>query len=107
MTRPPQGYPVLFSAGQSEYGRDLTAKVSDCNFVHMNTKEEGVGLMADIKERLEKFGRSPDSLKLITGLNLYVAENRSRSEAHTSELQSIMRISYAVCCMKITNKPNK
>src|SRR3546814_5406847 len=49
MTRPPQGYPVLFSAGQSEYGRDLTAKVSDCNFVHMNTKEEGVGLMADIK----------------------------------------------------------
>src|SRR3546814_2947039 len=24
--------------------------------------------------------------------------NRSRSEEHTSELQSLMRISYAVCC---------
>src|SRR3546814_9902811 len=30
-----------------------------------------------------------------------VAENvRSRSEAHTSELQSLMRISYAVFCLK-------
>src|SRR3546814_4278199 len=26
-----------------------------------------------------------------------------RSEAHTSELQSLMRISYAVCCLKKTN----
>src|SRR3546814_8773439 len=26
-----------------------------------------------------------------------------RSEEHTSELQSLMRISYAVCCMKKTN----
>src|SRR3546814_4825727 len=25
-----------------------------------------------------------------------------RSEAHTSELQSLMRISYAVCCLKST-----
>src|SRR3546814_10531068 len=27
-------------------------------------------------------------------------ENRSRSEEHTSELQSLMRISYAVFCLK-------
>src|SRR3546814_1107150 len=33
----------------------------------------------------------------------------ARSEEHTSELQSLMRISYAVFCLtktKITNKPN-
>src|SRR3546814_11185211 len=52
----------------------------------MNTKEEGVGLMADIKGRLEKFGRSPDSLKLITGLNLYVAETRSEAQDMYDEL---------------------
>src|SRR3546814_10388772 len=39
MTHPPQGYPVLFSAGQADSGRDLTAKVSDCNFVQKNTKD--------------------------------------------------------------------
>src|SRR3546814_2952328 len=31
---------------------------------------------------------------------------RGRSEEHTSELQSLMRISYAVFCLKITNKYN-
>src|SRR3546814_6657332 len=29
-----------------------------------------------------------------------------RSEEHTSELQSLMRISYAVFCLKTTNKQN-
>src|SRR3546814_8583591 len=31
--------------------------------------------------------------------------NRSRSEEHTSELQSLMRISYAVFCLKKKRKP--
>src|SRR3546814_7376862 len=31
----------------------------------------------------------------------------SRSEEHTSELQSLMRISYAVFCLKKKNKTNK
>src|SRR3546814_5584612 len=44
-----------------------------------------------------------------------VAQSRHRSEEHTSELQSLMRISYAVFCLKkkkhntittITNKHN-
>src|SRR3546814_8925194 len=30
----------------------------------------------------------------------------TRSEEHTSELQSLMRTSYAVFCLKKTNKPN-
>src|SRR3546814_2330201 len=32
---------------------------------------------------------------------------RSRSEEHTSELQSLMRISYAVFCLKKKNKKNR
>src|SRR3546814_5773934 len=31
---------------------------------------------------------------------------RTRSEEHTSELQSLMRISYAVFCLKKTKTPN-
>src|SRR3546814_5256021 len=33
------------------------------------------------------------------------AKIASRSEEHTSELQSLMRISYAVFCLKKTDKP--
>src|SRR3546814_9065716 len=32
---------------------------------------------------------------------------RDRSEEHTSELQSLMRISYAVFCLKKKNKQNR
>src|SRR3546814_4677216 len=33
-------------------------------------------------------------------VSFYNPERRSRSEEHTSELQSLMRISYAVFCLK-------
>src|SRR3546814_7639673 len=36
----------------------------------------------------------------------WVAEEIMRSEEHTSELQSLMRISYAVFCLKKKQTPN-
>src|SRR3546814_5400847 len=40
----------------------------------------------------------------LKALHAYVADYRSkRSEEHTSELQSLMRISYAVFCLKKKN----
>src|SRR3546814_5181278 len=37
----------------------------------------------------------------------YLPWRRPRSEEHTSELQSLMRISYAVFCLKKKNKTRK
>src|SRR3546814_9273445 len=37
-------------------------------------------------------------------LNAYLTGRRRRSEEHTSELQSLMRISYAVFCLKKKKK---
>src|SRR3546814_8846107 len=42
----------------------------------------------------------PDWMKATLGLALPVMANVSRSEEHTSELQSLMRTSYAVFCLK-------
>src|SRR3546814_5000859 len=39
--------------------------------------------------------------------NPYRSEKVDRSEEHTSELQSLMRISYAVFCLKKKNRTNK
>src|SRR3546814_8624483 len=41
------------------------------------------------------------------GWTAQVEELRARSEEHTSELQSLMRISYAVFCLKKKNIYNK
>src|SRR3546814_1538077 len=54
----------------------------------------GVGLvLRGIIETSAEFQRLQTSLKTVT-----------RSEEHTSELQSLMRISYAVFCLKKNNK---
>src|SRR3546814_5169437 len=46
---------------------------------------------------------APEDLRL-GGIDLALAEAGARSEEHTSELQSLMRISYAVFCLKKKTK---
>src|SRR3546814_2409643 len=41
------------------------------------------------------------------GRTSFSLDSRGRSEEHTSELQSLMRISYAVFCLKKKQKHNK
>src|SRR3546814_4264969 len=43
---------------------------------------------------------------LVAGCNIEIEASEGRSEEHTSELQSLMRISYAVFCLK-KKKPHK
>src|SRR3546814_6761260 len=50
--------------------------------------------------RLHKLGTPVEQDKL-----LYKEADIGRSEEHTSELQSLMRISYAVFCLKKKKKP--
>src|SRR3546814_2415111 len=65
---------------------------------------------------LSRIALSTDSghgLKLCIEKDIYgrrgenAARRQGRSEEHTSELQSLMRISYAVFCLKKKNKYNK
>src|SRR3546814_2954735 len=70
--------------------------------------EEGPGVSADVKSRVAVafIGRERRRLQIGNLLckNPRVACGfpimRNRSEEHTSELQSLMRISYAVFCLK-------
>src|SRR3546814_2221997 len=48
----------------------------------------------------------PARLELIQSLTSRSAEPHCGSEEHTSELQSLMRISYAVFCLKKKKKTN-
>src|SRR3546814_8531252 len=50
-------------------------------------------------ERLRRSG-NPHSLRARSSLRLHITSQRTRTEEHTSELQSLMRNSYAVFCFK-------
>src|SRR3546814_2086282 len=57
--------------------------------VHLIDDDQAGGLAAELQpRRRDRQGRR------------HLARQAGRSEEHTSELQSLMRISYAVCCSK-------
>src|SRR3546814_9293060 len=57
---------------------------------------EAIGLNSSLIEKY--FSGTPSNIE---GIGIFeVAEEALRSEEHTSELQSLMRISYAVFCLK-------
>src|SRR3546814_6331508 len=75
------------------------------------TSKSGTGSIAaaygsgglSVKERLwQRDGFAALAFALVFALLAYgvFADSFQRSEAHTSELQSLMRISYAVFCLK-------
>src|SRR3546814_6767143 len=64
----------------------------------------------DLEEMLAERGISVDHTTIYRWVQCYAPEMekrlRWRSEEHTSELQSLMRISYAVFCLKKKNTDN-
>jgi FMN-dependent oxidoreductase (nitrilotriacetate monooxygenase family) len=88
--RPPQGHPVVFSAGQSEAGRELSAKHADCIFAIEATLPAAQELYADFKGRLAKYGREPDDFKIIAGVTIMVGETAQHADEIAAELDELV-----------------
>src|SRR3546814_9434412 len=79
------------------------AGVPSANRITLLRDANGDG-MAEVKTPFITDLYSPFGMALV-GSTLYVANaDAVRSEEHTSELQSLMRISYAVFCLKKKTK---
>src|SRR3546814_7464443 len=73
---------------------------ANCEAARRSGPGAGVAeLLSDSREWFDQNvkGDSPQASRADQAANSY---GRSRSEEHTSELQSLMRISYAVFCLK-------
>src|SRR3546814_7888293 len=66
-----------------------------------NWDEDSITMAVEAaRDALEGMDRSAIERVLIASTTLPFADRQNRSEEHTSELQSLMRISYAVFCLK-------
>jgi alkanesulfonate monooxygenase len=90
LPRTPQGRPVVFMAGQSAPGMELAAKYADALFGAGSTKEDCIRAYADIKGRMAKYGRHPDTLKILPGLTIFVGPTTAEAERLYEELQSLI-----------------
>ncbi|MBR0645341.1 LLM class flavin-dependent oxidoreductase [Roseomonas hellenica] len=90
VARPPQGYPLLFTAGQSEEGREMAAELAEGLFSVCTTKQEAQEFYADIKARMAKYGRAPDALRILPGCTIYVGRSEAEAEELYEELQALI-----------------
>jgi N-acetyl-S-(2-succino)cysteine monooxygenase len=90
VARPPQGRPVIFQAGSSEVGRELAARTAEAVFTPQHSLEGAQAFYRDLKGRMAKYGRSPDHLVIMPGLNPIVGRTRREAEEKHRYLQSLI-----------------
>ncbi len=90
VARPPQGYPVIVQAGQSETGKELAAKTAEVVFTAQQTLTDAQAFYRDLKGRLGKYGRSPDQLKIMPGVFPVVAKTEAEAKAKYQRLQDLI-----------------
>lgn len=88
--RTPQGQPVVFTAGQSDAGKELAARTADAMFAAGDSKETCAAEYADIKGRMARHGRDPASLRFIPGLTVFAGHSAAEADALYEELNALI-----------------
>jgi alkanesulfonate monooxygenase len=90
VARPPQGHPVLFQAGSSESGKELAARIAEGVFTALYSLPMAQGFCKEVKGRMAKYGRAPDHLKVMPGLNPIVGRTDAEAKEKYVYLQSLI-----------------
>ncbi|WEH38207.1 NtaA/DmoA family FMN-dependent monooxygenase [Streptomyces sp. AM 2-1-1] len=75
-----QGRPVLFQAGDSDGGRELAARHADVVFSANTEFGKATAYAADLRERLARHGRTPDSLRILPGASVVIGDTPADAE---------------------------
>ncbi|EPM51323.1 LLM class flavin-dependent oxidoreductase [Pseudomonas syringae] len=90
VARSPQGQPVVVQAGSSEVGRDLAAQTAEVVFTAQTSLASAQAFYADIKGRLSAYGRDADSLKVMPGVFIVVAETEALAKQKFESFQDLI-----------------
>lgn len=90
ISRPPQGYPVIVQAGQSENGRELAGKYAEVIFTAQQNLADAQEFYRDVKSRLLKYGRHADDLKIMPGVSIFVAKTEQEAQEKYQLLNSLI-----------------
>ena len=90
VARPPQGHPIVVQAGASEQGRELAAATADLVYAIHGTKSAAQAFYADIKQRMAKYRRAPEDLKILPALRPIVGRTIEEARAKFDALQALL-----------------
>src|SRR5271163_64401 len=101
IARPVQGWPVIVQAGASEAGRQLAAETAEVVFAAGGRLADAQAFYADVKGRMEKFGRDRDHLKILPGAFVVVGETVDEAREKRARLDSLVHYESAIASLSI------
>ncbi|AYG60243.1 LLM class flavin-dependent oxidoreductase [Rhizobium jaguaris] len=101
IARPPQGWPVIVQAGQSDAGRQLAAETAEAVFAAPRNLADGKAIYADIKSRMQRIGRNPDHLKILPAAFIVVGDTIEEAKAKRAKLDSLVHYDSAIASLSI------
>jgi alkanesulfonate monooxygenase len=88
--RPPQGHPVLVQAGASDAGRNLAARYAEVTFSPYFDFQLAKEYYDDTKSRMAKYNRTPDQLRILPGLSVFVKATELEAREDYEYTQSLI-----------------
>lgn len=90
VARSPQGQPVLVQAGASEDGKNLAAETADVVFAATPTIDGAREFYADVKRRVEGFGRDPNHIVIMPGFQVTLGHSDLEAQEKFQALQDLI-----------------
>jgi FMN-dependent oxidoreductase (nitrilotriacetate monooxygenase family) len=86
-----QGHPVILQAGDSDEGRELAASSADAIFTRHSALPGAQVFYADAKDRLAKYGRDRDELKILPAVSFALGATNAEAveRAHHIRRQQV------------------
>jgi alkanesulfonate monooxygenase len=88
--RSPQGRPIIVQAGASPEGQELAARTADVVYAAQNTIDDGRKYYKSLKDRMARYGRHPDDLKIMPGLLPVIGETEAEAKAKFRSMQELI-----------------
>ena len=85
--RGPQGHPVIIQAGDSDEGREFAASDADVIFSRYSKFEEARVFYKDVKDRLAKYGRGHEDLKILPATTYVLGDTREEAEEKAARIR--------------------
>ncbi|WP_188594488.1 NtaA/DmoA family FMN-dependent monooxygenase [Paenibacillus silvae] len=91
VARPPQGHPVLIEAGQSGSFMERAAQHAEVVFTMFNQMDQAQKFYRELKSKLAAYGRVPNDLLVMPGLQLCVGRTEAEAWAKRAERDALER----------------
>ena len=90
IARTPQGRPILVQAGASEQGLEIAAQSADVVYTGALNLESAKAYYVNLKDRMAKYGRARDDLKIMPGITLFIGRTEAEAQAKYKQLNDLV-----------------